>query len=154
MTASGSFTTTTTRAPGTSSTFEVMPSPRSETFVVNPVLATGSCDVLGVDPGRAEGITGFKLVCDRTEAYRRQANAHAWSSAIVSAASLAISFSSPACKLFELKPLRNPMQHDLVTEPIDHVDGWVAPPTRPGLGIEVLDEVVDRYRSDRVLAGA
>ena len=65
-------------------------------------------------PGRAEGITGFKKACDRIEAYRRQANAHAWSSAIVTAASFAISFSSPACKLFELKPLRNPMQHDLV----------------------------------------
>jgi len=111
------------------------------------VLATGTCDVLGVDPGRAEGITGFKKVTDRVEYYRRQANAHAWSSAIVSAASLAVSFSSPACKLFELKPLRNPMQHELVPEPIVHVDGWVTPPTdRPGLGIEIDESVIDRYR--------
>ncbi len=111
------------------------------------VLATGSCDVLGVDPGRAEGITGFKKITDRVEAYRRQANAHAWSSAIVSAASLAISFSSPACKLFEFKPLRNPMQHDLVPNPIEHQDGWVYPPTeRPGLGIDINEEVVNRYR--------
>src|SRR5260370_30010719 len=77
------------------------------------VLATGTCDVVGVDPGRAEGITGFKLICDRVEAYRRQANAHAWSSAIVTAATLAISFSSPACKLFAFKPLRNPLQSAL-----------------------------------------
>ena len=48
-----------------------------------------------------------------------------------------MSFSSPAFKLFELKPLRNPMQHDLVTEPFGHADGWVYPPTGPGLGIEV-----------------
>jgi len=115
------------------------------------VLETGTVDVVGVDPGRAEGITGFKKACDRIEAYRRQANAHAWSSAIVTAASLAISFSSPACKLFEVKPLRNPMQHDLVTEPFEHVDGWWYPPTGVGLGIEVLDEVVDRYRSETVL---
>jgi L-alanine-DL-glutamate epimerase-like enolase superfamily enzyme len=116
------------------------------------VLATGTVDVVGVDPGRAEGITGFKKVCDRVEAYRRQANAHAWSSAIVTAASLAISFSSPACKLFEFKPLRNPMQHDLVTEPLDHVDGWTYPPRGPGLGIEVIEEVVDGFRSEKVLA--
>jgi L-alanine-DL-glutamate epimerase-like enolase superfamily enzyme len=118
------------------------------------VLATGTVDVVGVDPGRAEGITGFKKVADRVEAYRRQANAHAWSSAIVSAASLAISFSSSACKLFELKPLRNPMQHELVTHPFEHVDGWMYPPTGPGLGIEVIDEVVDRYRSEKVLTPA
>lgn len=114
------------------------------------ILATGTVDVVGVDPGRAEGITGFKKVAERVEAYRRQANAHAWSSAICSAASLAISFSSGACKLFEFKPLRNPMQHDLVTAPFEHTDGWVYPPTGPGLGIEVIDDVVDRYRSDRL----
>lgn len=112
------------------------------------VMATGSCDVLGVDPGRAEGITGFKKVADRVEAYGRQANAHAWSSAICSAASLAISFSSSACKLFEIKPLRNPMQHDLVDVPFEHTDGWVFPPVdRPGLGLTIREDVVDRYRS-------
>ena len=111
------------------------------------VLATGTCDVIGCDPGRAEGITGFKRITERAEAYRRQANAHAWSSAIVTAASLAISFSSPACKVFEVKPLRNPMQHDLVTEPFGTEAGFVHPPTaKPGLGIDVIDAVVDGYR--------
>ena len=113
------------------------------------ILATGTVDVVGVDPGRAEGITGFKKICERVEAYRRQANAHAWSSAIVTAASLAISFNSPACKLFEFKPLRNPMQHDLVAQPFEHVDGWVYAPNGPGLGIEVIEEVVEHYRSER-----
>lgn len=118
------------------------------------ILRTGTVDVVGVDPGRAEGITGFKQVTDRVEHYRRQTNAHAWSSAIVTAASLAISFASASCKLFELKPLRNPMQHELVARPFEHVDGWMYPPTGPGLGIEVLDEVVDRYRSEKVLEPA
>ncbi len=116
------------------------------------VLATGTCDVVGVDPGRAEGITGFKKVADRVEAYQRQANAHAWSSAICSAASLAVSFSSSACKLFEFKPLENPMQHELVEVPFEHRDGWVHPPVdAPGLGIAIREEVVDRYRSEKVL---
>ena len=34
------------------------------------VLATGTVDVIGVDPGRAEGITGFKKVTERCEFYR------------------------------------------------------------------------------------
>jgi len=110
------------------------------------VLATGTCDVIGVDPGRAEGITSFKKIADRAEAYRRQANAHSWSSAIGTAASLAVSFSSPAFKLFELKPLRNPMQHDLVPDPFWHEDGWVYPPLdRPGLGLEVDEDLVRHY---------
>lgn len=110
------------------------------------ILATGTVDVVGVDPGRAEGITGFRRVAGSVEQRRRQVNAHAWSSAIVTAASLAVSFASPAARLFELKPLRNPMQHDLVAEPVTQRDGWVRPPSGVGLGIDVLEDVVDRYR--------
>ena len=115
------------------------------------LLDTGTVDVVGIDPGRAEGITGFKKATQLVELARRQSNAHAWSSAICSAASLAISFSTPSAKLFEFKPLRNPMQHDLVTEPFEHVEGWIHPPTKPGLGIEVIEDVVEHYRSEKVL---
>ena len=111
------------------------------------ILKTGTCDVFGIDPGRAEGITGFKKAAERVEAYKRTANAHAWSSAIISAASLAVSFSSAAFRLFEFKPLANPMQNDLITEPFKHSEGWVYPPLgKPGLGIEVIDDVIDKYR--------
>ena len=111
------------------------------------ILATGTCDVFGIDPGRAEGVTGFVKAVARIESNRRQANAHAWSSAIVSAASLAVSFSSIAFKLFEFKPLRNPMQHELVSEPFEQKDGWIYPPSdKPGLGIEINEDIVNKYR--------
>jgi L-alanine-DL-glutamate epimerase-like enolase superfamily enzyme len=71
----------------------------------------------------------------------------------VTAASLAMSFASSAFQLVEVKPLENPMQHELVTEPLGHREGWYYPPTKPGLGIEIIDEVVDRYRTERYLAG-
>lgn len=113
------------------------------------IIDLGTVDVVGIDPGRAEGITGFRKICERVEAAHLQANAHAWSSAIVTAASLAVSFATPTCRQFEVKPLPNPMQHDLVSKPLDAVDGWMTPPSAPGLGIEVVDEVVERYRLDR-----
>lgn len=87
-------------------------------------------------------------MADLVAGHGRQANAHAWSSAIVTAASLAVSFSSPACQLFEVKPLRNPMQHDLVGTPFEQRDGWMTLDlSRPGLGSEILDDVVDEYRT-------
>ena len=113
------------------------------------ILATGTVDVVGIDPGRAEGITGFRRAAD---AHRvrpapgqrpRLVDRHLLRGQPGDELQLA------GFKLFELKPLRNPMQHDLVTEPFGHVDGWVYPPTGPGLGIEVIEEVVDRYRSER-----
>ena len=43
------------------------------------------------------------------------------------------------------------MQHELVSDPLVHVDGWVYPPAGAGLGIEVNERVVDRYRTEKVL---
>ena len=116
---------------------------------VERVLATGTCDVLGFDPGRAEGLTAFRHAVERVEAAGTQANAHAWSTAIVSAVSLAVSWASPVCKQFEVKPIRDVAQYELVANPVVHENGYMPQPQGPGLGIEVLEEVVERYRLDR-----
>jgi L-alanine-DL-glutamate epimerase-like enolase superfamily enzyme len=114
------------------------------------VIESGTCDVVGIDPGRAEGLTGFLAACRMCEARGVSANAHSWSSAIVLAASLAASWAMPACRVFETKPLRNPMQHDLAGDAVPQPeDGWWPLPTRPGLGIDVDESVVDRFRLDR-----
>ena len=74
--------------------------------------------MIGFDPGRAEGITGGRRVIDLVEEAGVWFNAHAWSSAIVSAASLALSLTTPRVLVFELKAEENPMQHELVERPI------------------------------------
>jgi L-alanine-DL-glutamate epimerase-like enolase superfamily enzyme len=116
---------------------------------IQRVLATGTCDVLGFDPGRAEGLTGFKHAVEKVETLGAEANAHAWSTAIVSAVSLAISWSTPVCKQFEIKPIRDVAQHEFVASPVTHENGWMPQPQGPGLGVEVLEDVIDRYRLDR-----
>jgi L-alanine-DL-glutamate epimerase-like enolase superfamily enzyme len=110
-------------------------------------IRTDVVDVVGCDPGRAEGITGTMKVIALVEATDVWFNAHAWSSAIITAASLAMSATSPRCLVFEMKPLENPMQHELVTEPFAHdPDGTIAVPAKPGLGIDVREDVVSKYR--------
>jgi len=113
------------------------------------VIESGTCDVLGADPGRAEGLTGFLAACRLCEAHGVTANAHSWSSAIVLAASLAASWAMPACRLLESKPLRNPMQHELAAHTPLPEGGWWPLPDRPGLGIEVDESVVEHFRLDR-----
>ena len=100
------------------------------------VIGTGAADVLGVDPGRVGGITGSLQAIRLVEEARVWFNAHAWSSAVVTSASLALSFTTDRCLLFEFKPIENPMQHELVTNPFVHDRGAVGiPAERPGLGI-------------------
>jgi L-alanine-DL-glutamate epimerase-like enolase superfamily enzyme len=115
---------------------------------VQRLLDSGTCDVLGFDPGRAEGLTAFRQAVTRVEAAGTEANAHAWSTGIVTAASLAISWSTPVCKQFEVKPLRDPAQFELVAEPMAHVAGFMPEPQGPGLGVEIQEDVVARLRLD------
>jgi len=109
---------------------------------VKKIVDTGTVDVIGLDPGRIEGITGFRKAADICAISRRQANAHNFSTAIVGAASQALSYASQACLLLELQPVYGPAQTDIVDRPIWHEDGFVAEPDGPGLGIEVNEELV------------
>lgn len=113
---------------------------------IRRIVATGTVDVVGIDPGRCEGITGFIAAAEHIRGTGRQVNAHAWSSAIVTAASVALSLATDCCKQIEIKPLPSPPQHELVTAPIEQIDGLIHPPTNPGLGITVNEEALERYR--------
>lgn len=109
-------------------------------------VETGIVDVVGCDIGRAEGITGTLKVIEIVEANDVWFNSHAWSSAVNTAASIALSAATPRCLLQELKPDPNPMQHELVDEPFQHKDGWIEVPRKPGLGVEPREDVLARYR--------
>jgi L-alanine-DL-glutamate epimerase-like enolase superfamily enzyme len=113
------------------------------------ILATGTVDVVGLDPGRVGGVTGFARSCDLLEIARRQGNAHAWSTAIDAAASLAISWAKPVCHQLEEQPFKGPMQDDVIGGAIVHTDGRMPQPQGPGLGIEVDESVVRRFLIER-----
>lgn len=114
---------------------------------VERILRTASVDVVGLDPGRVGGITGFAQACrtsssctgaratrmPRRDRHRRPA------------ASLAISWAKPVCKQLEEQPFKGPMQHDLIGGAIVHDGGRMGLPTGPGLGIAVDESVVRRF---------
>ena len=112
------------------------------------LIRSGVADIIMVDPGRAEGVSGFQKVIALTAQAGQAFNAHTWSSAINTAASLHLTASAPNYIVFELKPLPSPMQHELVTHPIEQKDGWIEIPEGPGLGVEVDERVVRKYAFD------
>lgn len=113
---------------------------------IQRILADGTVDVVGVDPGRCEGITGWLASAAHTQAHGVEINAHAWSSAIVIAASLALSLVSPNCRQIEVKPLPNPMQHELARSPVTPQTGRLTALDHPGLGVEIDESTIERYR--------
>jgi L-alanine-DL-glutamate epimerase-like enolase superfamily enzyme len=110
------------------------------------LIQSGISDVVGFDPGRAGGITAGLKVIRLVEDANVWFNAHAWSSAITTAASIALSASTTRCMVFEQKPIKNPMQDELVEEPFAQRDGVITVPSAPGLGVTVIESVLEKYR--------
>ena len=112
------------------------------------LIEAGVGDVFLVDPGRVEGITASQKVIEFLTAANLHFNAHTWSSAINTAASIHLTATAPNYIVLELKPIPNPMQHELVHQPIEQRDGWIEILEGPGLGIEVDEAVVEKYIFD------
>jgi len=108
------------------------------------LIDSGTVHVLGVDPARAEGVTGFRAIDQCAGAAGLTVNAHAWSTAITTAASLHLSLASPNTRLFELKPFPVAVQQELVKAPVSQADGFVTAPEGDGLGVEVDEDALQR----------
>jgi L-alanine-DL-glutamate epimerase-like enolase superfamily enzyme len=102
----------------------------------------GAADIVLIDPGRVEGITGMKLAADYAGAHGVNVVPHSWSSAINSAAAMNVLATCPNVQVFELKETATAVTHDLVDAPFAQRDGWIGVSKRPGLGIEVDDALV------------
>jgi L-alanine-DL-glutamate epimerase-like enolase superfamily enzyme len=110
---------------------------------VRRILATGTVDVVGIDAGRAEGITGFVDAVGSIEAASKQVNAHAFAGPSSYAAGLAVSLTTTSCRQFEVAPLRNELMTDLAPElTVPH--GRVTALPGPGLGVEIDRDAVER----------
>ncbi len=109
------------------------------------LINSGALDVVMIDPGRAEGVTGTKKVIDLAADAGMSWNAHSWSSAINTAASLHLAAASPNVLILELKPEPSPMQNDIIDAPIVMRDGWIAVSDEPGLGVTVDEAAVRRF---------
>lgn len=109
------------------------------------LLEAGGVDVVQMDPGRCQGITGCRKVIPLIEAANLKFSAHTWSSALNTAASVHLLASSRAGWCMDFKPHPSPMQHELVTDPWVQNDGFVSVRDTPGLGVEVVESAVEKY---------
>jgi L-alanine-DL-glutamate epimerase-like enolase superfamily enzyme len=109
------------------------------------LLEADVTDVILIDAGRAEGVTGMWKVIQMAARHNVAIDAHSFSSAINTAASIHLSLCAPLRTMFELKPMPTAMHHELVTNPVSHVDGWVYAPEGYGLGVDVMEDAVHKF---------
>ena len=107
------------------------------------IVSTGTVDVVGVDPGRCEGITGFRDAARLVAENGAQINAHAFAGPITYAAALALSLASPSCRQLEVPPSLNEL-YEIVGLPVRPEDGRVRVLHGAGLGFDVDEAAVRR----------
>lgn len=119
------------------------------------LLAAGAVDVAQPDVGSCGGITAIRHIAALAQAHGVEVNPHVWGSAIAQAASLQVIAALPVAhhSLYAKEPIleydrsSHPFRQQLVTQPVEQVDGWVDIPARPGLGIEVDRSTLARHRA-------
>jgi len=106
-------------------------------------------DIAQPDVTWCGGITEAKKIAAMASAWNIICVPHSFSSAIALVANLHFSASIPNSLFQEFDRNYNPLRENLLTEPIRiNKDGYIKLPDKPGLGVELDESVVRRYRVD------
>jgi len=111
------------------------------------LIERGHVDLVQPDVTRCGGITELLRIAEFANEHGVETVPHAWKSGIIKAASLHVNAVLPDALFQEYCIADTPINTTLTRErlPIDS-EGYVAVPSGPGLGIELDDDVVARYR--------
>ena len=107
------------------------------------VLDCGAASILQMDLGRVGGLLEAKKIAAMAEARYAQIAPHLYCGPVVGAANIQLATCSPNFLILESIQKWDGFQAELLETPIQWQDGYVIPPTGPGLGIE-LNEAVAR----------
>ena len=119
----------------------------------NALFRAGAVDIAQPDIGSCGGLTAARHITALAQSFGIEVNPHVWGSAVAQAASLQWIAALPDAhhSLFARQPIleydqsTHPFRSDLTTTPMVMEKGMVAIPDRPGLGIEVRRDTVDKY---------
>ena len=109
-------------------------------------ITSHAADIIQPDLGRAGGLTEGMRIADLVQAWNLSLVPHGFSSAINVAANLQWVASMPAATLLEFRRTKSPLMADLIKNPFVAKDGQLEIPDRPGLGIELREDVVEACR--------
>jgi D-galactarolactone cycloisomerase len=108
-------------------------------------VARGAADFLQPDVARAGGISEIKKIAALAANHNVAVSFHTWADAVALAASLHLSAALKECTVMELDYTYNPLRAELLREPIQVENGFLTPPDRPGLGVEVDPEALAKF---------
>jgi galactonate dehydratase len=109
------------------------------------VLATGAANILQMNLGRVGGILEAKKVAALAEVHHAQIAPHLYCGPVVGAANIQIAACSPNFLILESIQQWGGFHAEILKTPIQWQDGYVIPPSSPGLGVELNEAVALKH---------
>jgi D-galactarolactone cycloisomerase len=109
------------------------------------LIDAGAVDIVQPDCSRSGGITECRRIGLAAAERGLRVATHTWSDAVALVANMHLIASLPNGITVEVDRTGNPFIDDLLVEPLVVRGGEIALPTGPGLGIELDEDLVDRY---------
>jgi galactonate dehydratase len=109
------------------------------------VLRTRAAAILQPNLGRVGGVLEAKKIAGMAEAYYAQIAPHLYCGPVVGAANIQLATCSPNFLVLEGIGRWDGFHAEILRQPITWEDGYVIPPTEPGLGVELDEEVAARH---------
>lgn len=110
------------------------------------LIERGRVDVIQPDLSRCGGFTAARKIVHLAELYNRLCIPHAWTSDLLTAASLHLNAFMRRSVFQEFNVTVGPLSRELCLNPIRLEDGMLRVPQGPGLGVEVDESVIAKYR--------
>ncbi len=107
------------------------------------LLDKGAASILQFALGRVGGILEAKKIAGMAEAYYAQIAPHLYAGPVEAMANIQIDTCSPNFLIQESIRRWDGFHADLLVKPIQWEEGYIIPPTGPGLGIELNMDVVE-----------
>ena len=108
-------------------------------------MVRGAVDSLQPDVARAGGITEIKKIAATAAEHGVPISFHTWGDGVALAASGHLSAALKTSIVMELDYTYNPLREELLREPFRLVNGCLIPPEKPGLGVELKPEALQRF---------
>jgi L-alanine-DL-glutamate epimerase-like enolase superfamily enzyme len=118
-------------------------------FEFADLIDRGKISVVQPDIGRVGGFTEAKRVCAMAEQKDLTIVPHLWKTGISIAAAAHLAATTPNCAFIEFLPdalCESALRRELVSNELQMVDGEIAIPQRPGLGVDVNRDALEAFR--------
>jgi 2-dehydro-3-deoxyphosphogalactonate aldolase len=117
------------------------------------LLEAGGASILQPATGRVGGILEGKKIAGMAEAHYAHVAPHLWAGPVEAAANVQLDTCSPNFLIQECIETLDGFHGELLEEPIEWRDGYVVPPTDPGLGIELDEDVAEAHGRIETVSG-